>query len=312
MADPLPPAVSILVVAYNSRRCIAECLASVSAGAKTATYETLLIDNGDDGSEALVGREFPDVRIMPGCGNIGFGPAVNRLAAQARGQYLLLLNPDVVVEPGAIDALVWAASEDTGVAAWGGVTLGVSGEPDSGNFVSIPTLRGLLRGVSGHGDPALSGAAMSAVPSGGFVLIDRAAWAQAGGFDEEYFLYSEEIDLFYRLARERWGLRRVTAARARHDIAHGGGLAQRRLLFMAAGRAEFLRKHWSAPARWTGVLLIWLAALVRVVAGLFGGRWNRHWRGLGQGYRGVAFHPRLWMHGYDPRRGLSRQWNLVR
>lgn len=141
--------------------------------------------------------------------------------------------------------------------------------------------------------------------SGGFVLLNRAAWDAAGGFDESYFLYCEEVDLFHRLRAKGWSLRRVPDARAHHAIAHGNSLSPRRLLFMAAGKAHFLHRHRALPVRLTGIGLIWLAAMVRVLAGATLGWRNARWRELGLGYREVAFSPFLWMHGYDPERGLT-------
>ena len=310
VADAAGPEISILIVAYGSRGCIGACLDAVVAGGAEVRHEILLVDNGTDGSAALVAARFPQVRILPSQGNIGFARAVNMLARHARGRAVLLLNPDMVVEAGAIDSLVRASRGDAGTAAWGGVTVDAAGTADTGNMIAAPTLAGLARAVVGGGTPARGTGDDPAVLSGGFVLIDAQAWQEAGGFDEDYFLYSEEVDLFHRLRRKGWTLRRVEGARARHDIGHGNSLDPRRLLFMAAGKAEFLRKHRSAAARWTGVGLIWLAAWVRLAAGSVAGHGNAHWRALARGYRRVALAPGLWMHGYDPDRGLARQWEL--
>ncbi|PKP92104.1 MAG: hypothetical protein CVT75_08180 [Alphaproteobacteria bacterium HGW-Alphaproteobacteria-14] len=150
------PHVSILVVAYNSQAIIGDCLASIPAGCSRFTYEVLLIDNGDGASADLVSAQFPEVMIVPSQGNVGFAAGNNLLAAQASGEHLLLLNPDVVLKPEAIDLLLDATKAYPAASAWGGVTLDRNDRPDLGNNVHIPSLREMAsrtlgRSIAGRG-----------------------------------------------------------------------------------------------------------------------------------------------------------------
>ncbi|QZH76409.1 MAG: glycosyltransferase family 2 protein [Erythrobacter sp.] len=309
-SSPPEPQVSVLVVAYNSRRCITRAIAAIAPAARETAVEVLLVDNGQDGTGDLVAEQFPQVRIVPSQGNIGFARGNNLLAMHARAPLLLLLNPDMYCEPGAIDALAAAARRYPDAVAWGGISLDAAGRPDTGNAIIVPSLRqyasaALGRTLARRDRLQLTQDERAKVLLGGFVMIARPAWDAAGGFDERFFLYCEEVDLFARMGKAGGKLWSIPAARAQHELAHGENLAPRRLLYMAAGTAEYLRKHWSAPKRTLGLGLLWLASCERYLAGKLLAKWRPRLAALGDGHRLVATRPGLWLYGYDPVRGLK-------
>lgn len=305
------PQVSVLIVAYNSREMIVRCIEAALRGARATPIEILLIDNGEDGSATLVADRFPQVRIIPGEGNVGFAQGNNLLAGHATAPFLLLLNPDMFVEPGAIDLLVDAAVRHSDSAAWGGVTLGAEGKPDVGNAIAIPSLHELFFAALGR-SPAGRTLAKNVehdqeveVLSGGFVMLSRQAWDKAGGLDGNFFLYCEEVDLFQRLRNMGYPLWRIIAARGEHAIGHGNPRSPRRMLYQAAGIMEYIRKHWSPKARIFGLALIWFAAFARYLAGKVLGRWRPRLIPLGEGCRLVATRPDMWFRGYHAKHGLK-------
>lgn len=303
------PQVSIMIVAYNSRALISRCIEAIGPGAVTTPIEILLIDNGADGTAEFVADKFPQVRIIPSAGNVGFAGGNNILARHARAPFLLLLNPDLYVAPGAIDSLLAGAVRYPAAAAWGGVTTDLAGEPDNGNAIAIPSLAELASSalgvsIAGLGSPVVDRDVKVKVLCGGFVMLSRAAWDKAAGFDERFFLYCEEVDLFQRLLRMGFALWRIAASRGAHEVAHGNILTARRVLFRTAGTMEYLQKHWSPPARFAGAALIWLGAMERYVAGRLIGARKPGLARLGEAYRLVAMRPGLWSHGYDAERGL--------
>ncbi len=306
-------AVSILIVAYNSASLIVACLDSIAPACTQSGYEILMVDNGDGATEELVKTTYPDVRIIPSKGNVGFAAGNNWLASHAHADKFLLLNPDMELEPGSIDALLAGAKAHPDAAAWGGVTVDAHGKPDSGNAIAMPSLTEFVSAAMGRsivGNSRMLGIDTDAevdVLVGGFVMFDRTAWEKVNGFDEGYFLYCEEVDLYYRLNKIGYRFWRIAAARGHHAIAHGEGLSPLRMLYRAAGTAEFVRRHWSVPASFVARALIWLAASERVAAGRLLGRWRAHLGALADGYRDVALRPNVWWHGYDPKRGMLRQ-----
>lgn len=304
------PTVSVMIVAYNSAALISDCIAALRDAASDTTIEVLLVDNGDGTTEALVAESFPEVRIVPSRGNIGFAGGNNLLASQARGQYLLLLNPDMIALPGSIDALVAASERYPDAAAWGAVTVDEQGKPDTGNAIAMPSLAEFIsvalgRSIIGHAPVAgLESDAAVEVLVGGFVLFARSVWHEAGGLDERYFLYCEEVDLFYRLQQKGYQAWRIPAARGAHKAAHGNTLSAMRLLYQSAGRMEFVRAHWPFPKRLAAGFLVWIAAVERVIAGKIFGHRRPHLSKLGAGYRLVALRPDYWFFGYHKKLGL--------
>lgn len=305
-----PPVVSILVVAYNSASVIGACLGSIPAGCSAYSYEILLVDNGDGSTEALVAANFPEVEIVPSRGNVGFAAGNNLLAARAQGTYLLLLNPDVELKPGALDNLLDAARADQTASAWGGVTLDREDQPDLGNTVRIPSLiemgvRALGTSLGARTEPrGIDQDARVNVLSGSFVLFTRTAWDEAAGLDERYFLYCEEVDLFYRLGLRGHSFRRIGSATAYHDIGHGQALDPNRMLYRAAGTMQFARLHWSRQRQLAAFFLTWVGAWQRYLVGRLLGRWVPRYRIVGEGHRRIALQPNHWRYGYDPVRGL--------
>lgn len=310
MADARVPDVSVLIVAFNSAALIDACIGSVETAAQASTCEILLVDNGDGSTETLVRDRFPHVRIVPSKGNIGFAAGNNLLVRAARAPLLLLLNPDMVALPGSIDALVEASHRYPAGAAWGAVTVDESGRPDTGNAIAMPSIGeffSVALGRSRIGNAPVAGLDRDArvdVLVGGFVMFSRERWEAVGGLDERYFLYCEEVDLFYRLRQRGFEAWRISQAKGSHKAAHGNTLSPMRLLYRAAGFMEFVRAHWSPPAQVIAAVLLWVAAAERLAAGWLLG-WRRpHLRKLGEGYRLVAVHPGYWLFGYDKRRGL--------
>lgn len=304
------PNVSILIVTYNSRALIGRCLEAIAQAALTTTYEILLIDNGEDGSGEFVARHYPQVRIIPSQGNVGFARGNNILAMSARARLLLLLNPDLFAAPGAIDELRNAAERYPEAGAWGGLTLNQAGEPDaSSNALGRPTLVQFVSAATGKSIAArapldLERDSQAEVVCGGFVVINREAWDKVGGFDERFFLYCEEVDLFWRMRQLGYPIYRIPLARGEHFAAHGNPLAPNRCLYLVSGKMEYVRKHWPVYTRYVAAGLIWVAAMERYLAGKLAGRRRPQLAALGEAYRLIATRPHWWINGYDPDKGL--------
>jgi GT2 family glycosyltransferase len=308
------PQVSILIVAFRSSDFIAECLLGIRRSAANTPHEVLLIDNGDDGTEALVRAQFPEVRIVPSPGNIGFGAGNNRLAAQARAPRLLLINPDVIPRGAAIDDLVEFAHAHPEAAAWGGRSFSPEGALDASNFLVLPRLRdfvkapfGSLRSLTSGGLPAdASAPGYVDVLSGGFMMISADIWRELDGFDESFFLYSEEIDLFKRM--KDLGHRAIVNPHVAvvHDTGGGQALSPTRFIYRTAGQMHYARKHFGGPGAFATACALWLVAAKYVVgaaiaAPLMPSRAKRL-RAVGIGWRGVLLHPAQWWGGYRGRR----------
>lgn len=306
-----PPAISILIVAYNSRAFIADCIASVIAHTAPGTYEILLVDNGTDGTAELVSERFPAVRIIPSEGNIGFGRGNNLLSRHARGEYLLLLNPDTRLVDPAIDVLL-AFARSQPAAAWGGLTQTPGGELH-GNFLAIPTLAGILREIVGIGGALDHRARLEQIDrprrvdvlSGGFMMITRTAWDALGGFDPSFLLYSEEVDLFARLKAQGGEVWQCPDSRIIHDIGSGDPYAPARMLFAYTGRMHYARRHWQGLAVPVIGIAYWLTAFRRWAVSVLLGPGSAAHRSRRRAMAGLILRPGVWWRGYEGRNSLD-------
>lgn len=305
------PQVSILVVAFRAAHFIDKCLDGIAKSAANTLHEILLIDNGDDGTEAHVRTAWPQVRIVPSEGNIGFGAGNNRLAAHARAPLLLLVNPDAVPRDDAIDRLVRFAQANPEAGAWGGRSLSPSGHLEAGNFLILPRPRDFVKLALGKRD-ALSSGGLPAdatapgrveVLTGGFMMVRADVWKQLGGFDEGFFLYAEEIDLFLRMRELGYPVLVTPDAAVIHDVGSGAALSSGRLLYRTTGQMHYAHKHFGRFGAFVTGAALWLLATQNLVIGAlaapFAGKRGARLRAVSKAWRPLALDPGKWWPGYD-------------
>lgn len=207
------PDLSVVIVSYNTRHVLRECLQTLYAQ-EGARFETLVVDNASrDGSPEMVEAEFPQVKLIRSGTNLGFAAANNAAFSHARGEFLVLLNSDAFLAPGALD-LAWRKMKDhprTGLAGARLVGRDGSWQPSARMFPSVLNDLFSLSGLSmkfrrsrlfgradrtwcDPGEPA----SVDWVP-GAFAIIRRELLERTGYFDENFFLYYEEVDLCRRI-----------------------------------------------------------------------------------------------------------------
>lgn len=237
------PTVSILIVAADSGASLRECVARALASSGV-TVEVILADNASrDGVPQAIQGEYADdprVRVLFNDTNIGFGPAVNRGAALARGESLLVLNPDCLLESDTLARLLDVHRASPGAGVIGAVVVDESGKPDPASRRRDPLLRRALMTLTGSArrearDPRYEGVNVLAPMSdrvvevenisGALMLMPRAVFQRLGGFDEGYFLHCEDLDLCRR-ARDA-GCKVLLAGGVRVLHRKGGSSAQR-------------------------------------------------------------------------------------
>ena len=272
--DPHRPALSVVVVTFRSRDTLPSCLAALRASVPPAT-ELHVVDNaGDCEVRALVERLWPSARVTVNAVNRGFGAAVNQAARAARGEAILLLNPDAVVEPNAVPALRAALRSLPDAGAVAPVILGPSGAPDLTcyPFLTLGTviwrhlqlIRLFPNAVLGrYRRRTLAGGEPFAVDwaQGACRLIRRTVFEQIGGFDEDFFFYAEEVDLLLRAARAGWRTYLVPAARVRHaEGASSTRVVPLKLASHYLSKVVYFEKH-HAPATRFALRAVLLADL---------------------------------------------------
>lgn len=275
---PVPPQISILIVAWHSGPALFRCLASLSPD-----YEVVVCDNASDAETArVVAREFPHVTLLSQPRNLGFAGGVNAARRVARAPKLLLLNPDTVAEPGAVERLSARLDAEPSVAAVAGRLEDADGKPQRGfNVRRFPTLASLaadlllldhvwpdnpasFRYYARDLDP--DSPAEVEQPAAACLMVRAEAFDAIGGFDERFFpAWWEDVD-FCRRLRSR-GYRSVyePAAVFRHE----GGSSVAKLGAEGFTRAyygnlrRYVRKHHGAGASVVVRALIAVGLLLR-------------------------------------------------
>jgi GT2 family glycosyltransferase len=233
---------SIIIVAADSGPSLRECVARALASG--VPVEVVVVDNASrDGLPQAVDRAYASddrVRVTYNHANIGFGPAVNLGARQARGDTLLLLNPDCMLQPDTLARMLDGlhAHPDAGVV--GAVVCDEGGVPDPASRRRDPLLRRSLNAMTGRAKREADGAQFEGVDvpgpmpdmlieaenvSGAIMLMPRKVFDRLGGFDEGYFLHCEDLDLCRR-ARDA-GCKVLLAGNVRVRHAKGGSGAHR-------------------------------------------------------------------------------------
>lgn len=286
------PLVSVIIPNYNGRRFLKTCLSALERQTYPAEkLEIILVDDAShDDSVTYVRTHFPQVRVLTLERNSGLAAACNRGAAIARGAVLALLNNDTEVEPGWVEALVNALAEHP----WAGAAASkmllfdrrhvLHSAGDMMGIDGIPRNRGVWEEDRGQYD------AQRTVfgGCGGAVAYHREVWEALGGFDEDLFMYLEDVDLAWRMQLQGWGTVFAPEARVYHHLSAtgGGALASyytgRNTIWVIAKNmpGPLLRKYWRSilAAQWRiagDALRAWRGQAARArlrgqIAGLLG------------------------------------------
>lgn len=279
---------SVAIVNHNTRDLLRVCIQSaLEAGAE----EIVLVDNAsDDGAPEMVQAEFPMVHLLINLNNGGMGAAANQALDRCTRPYVLLLNSDTVLRPGALPALSAYLSAHPRVGLVGPRLRNPDGtlQPSCFHYPTplqvalelgsmevvirrIPLLRQLYLRTWDHQHaqrvPWVLGAALA---------LRRSAFNQIGGFDQAYFMYSEEVDLCYRLQKAGWEIHFTPTA----EIIHVGGastsrarLQMTRQLFRS--KEIFYHRHYTRLRLFLLRLIVYLFVSFKLVRDLTRLLWSR-------------------------------------
>ena len=297
------------VVSWNTRELLDRCLSSLQPEADRGLVEVVVFDNAStDGSAAMARERHPWARVIESSENLGFGTAVNRVAAESSSDWLFISNADIALRRGALDALLEAGRRDAGAGAIAPRLVLPDGTTQHSVF-AFPTLpftfvfnSGLFHlsrdlsdrlALLGRWDDTRARRVPWAVAA--CLLVRRAAWEDAGGFDERQWMYAEDLDLGWKLRTAGWATRYEPRAVVEHESAAS--------TTQAFGGTEQINERWQRStygwiARRRGPVRARLVAAMNFA---------------GSGVRWLLLAPAAWLVP-DPwrerRRALGR-WTLV-
>ena len=281
---------SISIVNYNNKECLAACLDSIYTHPPGVSFEVTVVDNGSaDGSAEVVRRAYPQARIIENSENRGFVKANNQGIRASGGRYLLSLNNDTIIQNGTLAGLVRFMQEHPDVGACGPKVLNQDGTFQRQCRRSFPTISSSLsyflklhkvfprseffgRYLMTHWDCDRGGEVDSV--SGCCLMVRREVIEKVGVLDENFIMYGDDLDWCYRIKQAGWKVCYVPGV----QIVHLGGQSSRRLsrrcvvLFYRA-MAVFYRKHYASRHTFIVNSLvyagIWLKAGVALGINLF-------------------------------------------
>jgi len=286
--NPVVPELSVIVVAADSGASLRDCVRAVLAW--SVPLELLLIDNGSsDGVPQALDRALsadPRLRLIYNYANLGFGPAVNRAAAQARSDRLLILNPDCVLEQAGVQRLLDILAAEPHAGLLGAVVCGADGVPDPASLRRDPLLRRTLNSLRGKRADGINVAgplpdhvvAAEAV-SGAVMLLPRVVFERMNGFDEAYFLHFEDLDLCRRVRDAGYQVLLAGDVRALHGK---GGSSAHRPVFVSQhkhrGMWRWFRKFDPAARQPLLAGLVWVGIWAHFLWQIPGQIWRLYLR----------------------------------
>ena len=280
---------SIVIVNWNTRDYLRRCLDSIAENPPKAEHEVIVVDNASpDGRADMVRSEFQCARLIANQDTKGYAEGNNQGMEIARGEYVLLLNPDVEVTPGALDALIECAERHPDAAAVGCRLVGEDGQLQP-SLRSFPEPWGVLFEYTKlsklfPGSRRFASYRMTWFnydremevdqPMGSCLLLSRGAISDVGMFAKEFPIFFNEVDWLYRAKQTGWKVWFTPAA----EVVHAGGAStrQRRPAMVRESHRSmklFYDKHYrgriAAPVYWfiiaaisiNSVLAFWQASL---------------------------------------------------
>lgn len=285
--------ISIIILSWNTRDLLARCLDSIDQHKGEIQLEIIVVDNAStDGSQAMLKEKYPQIALLINNQNLGFAKANNQAMQVAQGDYFLLWNSDAFATPGAIQSLLHLAEKEPRAAIVGAQlrnadnTFQSSYSPFPNQWREFLILTGLGRTLLGPSYPSLGpeeekGPQVVNYVAGACLLVRRQAFQEVGGLDEGYFMYAEEVDWCYTMAKHDWQVWYQPEAKVIHlGSASSAGRRPQREADLYRSRIRFFRKNYgNRSAQILKIQIYTSTAFKNIIHGILrrltGGRYGR-------------------------------------
>ncbi|MGU3432747.1 glycosyltransferase family 2 protein [Actinomycetes bacterium M1A6_2h] len=292
------PDISAVVVTYNAEEWTERALLALPAGAQRRSLELVVVDNASTElkPEKLRNWAGPDAKVTFMDTNVGFGRACNLAVTQASGEYVVLVNPDAVVDEGALDALVDFLEEDPARGIVGGRITAPTGELDYGSCwghqttwslfcfatgLSTAFKRSELLNPEGLGSWRRDTPREVGIVTGCLLLARRSVWNELGGFDPRFFMYGEDADLCKRAWDNGYRPSVTPTAHAVHALGASSSSKVAKSILLFRGKVSLVDKSSRGVRRTLEMRLLRAGVAVRALGSRLtgrGGDWIELWR----------------------------------
>lgn len=241
------PNTTIIILTFNSSRFISSLLESLNSFKNDS--EILIVDNDSSDDSVKIAKKFESyVKVIETGENLGFAKGINLGAKQAKGKYVLFINPDTILKSGKLTDLISVFEKNEKAGVVGGKLMGGNGSPEksAGRFFGLLETLLIVLGLDESFGIRFSPKKISRVDfvSGGFMMVDSQLFKKLGGFDENFFMYVEDMEFCFRVkkaGRETYFTPEVVLAHA------GQGSSSRSfaIYHIYKGILYFYKKHKS-------------------------------------------------------------------
>ena len=282
--------ISIIIVSYNVAELLKQCIKSILKNIKGLNFEIIIVDNNSSDNTADILKEFPKIKIIFNNSNLGFAKANNQALEIATGEYVCFLNPDTIVHSDAFEILINYVKNDSRIGAVGPMLLNKDGPiqysayylPSIWNLIyrffdlrmMVKFLNNLSFKVFRRNLVSLSTERNYDKPFlaewiiGACILMPRKVVLTLGGFDEDYFLYWDEIDLCKRLVDEDYKIYVVPQAHITHLIGQSTiNIKEFSTLQWYKGLFLFCKKHFSLLSCLLVKIFLSISILFNIIIG---------------------------------------------
>jgi len=273
--------IAIIIVNWNTCQLLEDCLDSILANPPASPVEVWVVDNASvDESPQMVRQRFPQVHLIENHTNVGFARANNQAIQRCTGEYILLLNPDTLVGPSTLQSLVDFLETHPKAGAAGSRILNPDGSMQISSHPRPTVFREFWRmfhldTIRSYAEYPLSKwdtdqAQDVDVLKGACLLVRKGVLDHIGYLDEDYYIYSEEVDLCIRIQRAGWLLYWVPQSK----VVHFGGQSTQQVpnemfLHLYQGKIKYFRKHHGPLTAQVYILILLMAALSRIILAPF-------------------------------------------
>lgn len=268
--------VSIIILSYNTKELLKSCIDSIHTYVQHGTYEIIVVDNNShDGSPEFIKKKFPELVIIQNKENQGFAKGVNIGAQHANGEYLLFLNSDAVLNTNVVKVLRKTLDNDKNIGVVGGMMKNSDGsvQRSHSSFYDLWPVTLLLFGgdtVELLGNHSIKEKKVDWV-SGGLMMISRKLFREIGGFDENFFMYIEDMELCKRVHDNGYSVVVNSEAVVMHK-GYGSSNREFAIVNIYKGLIYYYRKHKNGVARLVLKFLLVLKALIAILIGTVSGK----------------------------------------
>ena len=268
------PNLSIIIINWNTHDLLGDCLESIEQNRDGLDVEVIVVDNAStDGSQEMVQNRFPYVKLLQNRKNLGFARANNQGLSISRGRFIMLLNSDTLLQPGALFTMVSFMDMHSDVGIVGAELLNRDGtlQPSWAKYPSLlsellgANFRGRKQFYTKDGSPAYEVDWVG----GACLLIRRSTMEQVGNLDERFFMYSEELDWCYRTRLLGWKICYLPGASVIHLSGQSSRHASQKMkVQLYKSKLLFFCKHYGRQR--TILLTVFLESLfyIRALQGL--------------------------------------------